>query len=127
MQIMKARLSLLDDKRVNWMNITHTRILKVNDGFELSIYWRYKASIKQEIFLQRSTDLGQLNTYFQKFGFAPMTPDLFINLSKIMILTEEQMFGAVERTRVKITFEDGFQINEVMESSNWSWFKQSFL
>ena len=126
---MRSPVSLLaNGKRVNWNQVTHVRAQKSidGDGYELKIYWRYKAAIREEIFKHMASNDGQLNEYFKGFGFAPLNQGLFINLQKIMMVDEEQKYGPVEKTRIHIIFSDGMQIKETLESVQWSWFKKSF-
>jgi hypothetical protein len=126
MALTKARTVLFSDgKRVNLFEVTHFRTKKLKLGYEFTIYWKYKASIKEEII---RTDHASFDPskYFKQFGFAPFTENIYVNLAKIMIIEEEQVFGPVEKTKVRIVFSDGFQIIEKLESTRWSWWKSSF-
>ncbi len=117
---------LADGKRISWFNTTHVRIYPIEGGYEFRVYWKYKASIKEEIFTSPMKE-NELNKYFARFGIIPLTKNLYVNLAKITIVKEEQVYGPVEKTRVEMIFVDGFQFKELIEASQWSWWKQSYM
>ncbi len=124
---MKSTTVLLGDgKRVSWFNVSHVDVLPTPEGYEFTIKWKYKASVKTEVF-KAPMKAHELNKYFARFGIIPFEEDLFINLAEIMIVKEEQIFGPVEKTEVSMIFRDGYEIKRKIESTKWSWWKQQYL
>ncbi len=97
-----------------------------NEGYQFSIYWKYKASIKEEVFISPMQD-SELNKYFARFGIVPLVEDIYVNLASIMTIDEEPVHGPVEKTRVSIVFRDGFQFKKVMAATQWTWFKSTYV
>ncbi len=128
---MKSTTVLLaDGKRVSWFNVSHVLVEPTPDGvvggYTFTIHWKYKASVKTETFTTPMLSI-ELNKYFARFGIVPLEKDLFINLAEIMIVTEEQLFGPVEKTIMSMVFRDGYEIKRKLESTKWSWWKQQYL
>ncbi len=126
---MKSTTVLLGNgKRVSWFNTSYVTVKELPDkeGYEFTVYWKYKAAIKKEVFTS-PMKTQELNQYFYKFGIVPLKKGVFINLDKILIIDEEQVFGPVEKTRVRIVFTDGFEFKELLVSTDWSWWKQSYV
>ena len=124
---MRAKTILTaDGKRINWHQITHVDLQREGGVLIGKFKWKYKASIKvEEIALNlKDTEIGK---YFKRYNFAPLTTEIYINLDKIMLLEENQIFGPTEKTKVRILFLDGFELYKVIESVRWSWWKTSFL
>ena len=123
---------LADGKRVSWFNVNYLEVVQILDengiksGFEFIVKWKYKASIKSETFFSPMVQ-NELNKYFARFGIVPLTETVYVNLAKISIVTEEQIYGPIEKTRVKMIFVDGYQFQEKIDSAKWSWWKQTYL
>ncbi len=123
---MKSTTVLLSDsKRVSWFNVNCVRFEKTPTGYEFTVYWKYKASVKQEIF-ETTMSESEINPYFARFGLVPFM-DYYVNLGKILIVTEDQIFGPVEKTKVRMVLVDGHEILVTVESIKWSWWKQTFM
>jgi len=124
---MRVRTTLTaDGKRINWLEVTHIKLNREGGVLIGKIQWKYKASIKEEEIALNLKD-GQIAEYFKNFKFAPLTNNIYVNLSKIMLIEEEPTFGPIDTTKVRIVFTDGYQFQENIESNRWSWWKSSFL
>jgi len=123
---------MADKKRVSWFNVSYVENKKLNitddgiDGYEFTIRWKYKAQIRKETF-RSGMKHNEINKYFAGFGLVPFFDDIMINTSKVLFMTEEQVFGPIEKTRVHITFTDGLELNGLIVSTQFSGWKQSFL
>ncbi len=123
---MKSTTVLLSDgKRVSWFNVNCTLAEKTKDGYQFTVFWKYKAAVKKEVLLSTMT-VSEINKYFEKFGLVAFN-DYYVNLSKILIVTEDQLYGPVEKTKIRMVFIDGYEILVTMESTKWSWWKQTFM
>ncbi len=122
---MKSTTVLLEDKRVSWFNVNCVRVEQLPDGYNFIVYWKYKASVREELF-KTSMKPNEINKYFERFGLVALD-DYYVNLSKILITTENQIFGPVEKSRIHMIFDNGYEINKVMEATKWSWWKQTFM
>jgi len=124
---MRAKTTLTaDGKRINWSQVTHIDLKREGGVLIGRFKWKYKASIKTEEVALNLKDT-EIAKYFKHYNFAPLTNDLYINLDKIMLIEEEQKFGPIEKTRVRMLFLDGFEVFKNVESVRWSWWKTSFL
>ena len=124
---MKVKMMVTADrKRINWSQITSVSLSREDGVLIGKIKWKYKASIKTEEFALNLKD-HEIGPYFKRVNFAPLTTNLYVNVEKIMMIEEDQIFGAVEKTKVRMLFLDGFEISEKMEPAQWSWWKTSFL
>ncbi len=119
---------LASGKRVSWFNISYVKVNKLpgKEGYRFSIFWKYKASIKEETFDSPMHD-NEVNKYFARFGIVPFVDNIYINLASVLTIDEEPVHGPVEKTRVSIVFRDGFKIIKVLESTQWAWFKTSYV
>jgi hypothetical protein len=114
-----------DGKRVSWFNTSYVKITEVDAGYELKIYWKYKASIKSET-IETTMSSREMLKYFNRFGLVPLE-DYYINLSRIMFIDEEVIYGAIEKSRVHMVFTDGLEITKIVKAQDWSWWKQSYM
>ncbi len=117
---------LASGKRVSWFNVSYVKAVLVGDEYEFTIYWKYKAQIRKEIFTSPMKE-NQLNKYFASFGLVPLVDNVFINLSKVLMIDEEAVHGPVEKTRIRMVFTDGFEMSHVMVATQWAWWKQSYV
>ncbi len=123
---MKSTTVLLaDGKRVSWFNVSYVQFKKTQDGYQFTVFWKYKSSIKSETFNSTMQD-NEINKYFARFGFVVLE-DYYINLSKIMIVTENQIYGPLEKTKFQLIFIDGLTLNKTQESTKWSWWKSTYM
>ncbi len=122
---MKSTTVLVGTKRISWFNTNCLTFKKVKTGYEFTVYWKYKASVKKETF-ETTMQENEINKYFARFGLVAFH-EWYINLDKILIITEDQIFGPVEKTKVRIVLVDGFEINKTIEATAWSWWKMSYL
>lgn len=122
---MKTTTVLIEDVRVSWFNVNCVHYQPADDGFMFTIFWKYKAAIKREnIFTPMKAN--ELSKYFEKFGLVKYQ-DYYVNLSKIMLIKEDPVYGPQDKTRVQLIFNDGFNIMKVLPSEEWSWWKQSYV
>ncbi len=122
---MKSTTVLIGNKRVSWFNVNCVQFQKTDLGHEFTVYWKYKASVKKETF-DTPMQESEINKYFARFGLV-LFHDWYINLAKILLVSEEQIFGPVEKTRARIVFDNGYELIKVIESTWWSWWKQTYM
>jgi RNA recognition motif-containing protein len=121
---MKTTTVLIDDVRVSWFNVNCVHVKKVQDGYIFTIFWKYKAAVKEEKIFT-SMNEPELPKYFAKYGLIKFQ-NWYVNLSKIMIIKENIIYGPQEKTRVNIIFSDGYNITKTLIARDWSWWKQTY-
>jgi hypothetical protein len=118
-------VQLADGKRVNWFDVSYTLVTKIQDGYEFTIYWKYKAAIKSETLSTTMAD-NEVNKYFSKFGLVKWD-QYYINLDKVMLINEETIHGAIEKSSVEMVFVDGLYLKRKVPAQEWSWWKQLYV
>ncbi len=123
---MKTTTVLLSDgKRISWFNVNCVHFVKTKTGYEFTIYWKYKASVKKET-VETTMQDNEINQYFARFGLV-LFEDYYVNLGKILIITEDQIFGPLEKTKSRMVFIDGYELIKTTEATRWSWWKNTYL
>jgi hypothetical protein len=121
----KTTTVLIEDTRISWFNTNCVHINETDDGFMFTVFWKYKASIKRKNIFTTMKE-NELPKYFEKYGLVKFQ-DYFINLGKIMIIDEESIFGPKEKAQVSIVFSDGYSITKVVDATEWSWWKKTYI
>lgn len=116
-----------DGKRVNFRNISYYKTKKLDvDNYQLTFYWRYKASIKNVDTVLYGKDLD-LYKFFEKYNTVQLTDGIFINLSKILYTEEEKIFGPTDKVKLTILFEDGQRLEKILKYATWSWWRDRYM
>jgi len=126
--ILRTRTLLVGDTRVNWNNVSYFELgddaEQPDVYYSIGIKWKYKASIKTEYLkLSKETDLY---AYFKRFDTVKLGR-YYINLSKIITLSEENIHGPTEKTRIRLVFTDGFELVETINTDVWVWWKTTYI
>jgi len=124
--IVRARTILLSNGvRINWKNISYFTVEETKPIFKANIRWKYKAGLMEEIIEVGGEDFDPYK-YFKKFGIVSLSEDVYINLNKIMLIKEKTVHGPIDKTTVRIVFNDGMQIIKKLDSKYWSWWKDTY-
>ena len=121
---MKANtIMMTNGVRVNWRQVSYFTYTKTDDGFEFKVKWKYKASIRTETLILKKD--FNLNSYFKQYKIV-LFNDLWVNLTKIMIIEEEAIHGPEEKTKVRMVFVDGFELIQTMPADKWARWKTTY-
>ncbi len=124
---LKARTILMSNGiRINWRNIAYLEIdSQDTDGFSCIVKWKYKASIRSEVIELKKPDTNLVN-YFKQYSIVQLTSECYVNLSRIMTISEETIYGPQDITQVRIVFLDGFEVIKKIPSEKWQWWKTNY-
>ena len=122
--IAKARTVMTQSGlRINWKRVSYFSLEATKEHYIVGIRWKYKASLRTEyINLNIETDLYK---YFKQHGLVKFE-DIYVNLNKILLIEEKAVHGPNEKTRVRLLFEDGFEVIRIFKSTDWVWWKTTY-
>lgn len=112
---------VLNGKRINWRNCT---LLKKEKDNKLIVYYKYKASIKEEKF--DTTGLDSLNGYLMKFELINLQ-EYYININNVLFVKEDINSGKIDTIKIVFTFTDGLSKTFLIDINFWYSWRNNYL
>jgi len=124
--IVRARTVLHSNSyRINWRNVGYLELTKKDKKYTATIYWKYKAGIMKEPLEIGGEDFDP-HKFFKQYSIVALTDTKYINLSNIMLIKEDYIYGKIDNVKVVIILTDGFKVEAKIEAKKWSWWRETY-